>query len=172
MGADADTSEESGETMSKRDPNSLTGTIIGVLGLLLVLAVVMIVALVHRPAGALNVPKGYASMHVTVTDYAIQAPSSVPAGKYEVVLVNHGTIPHELVMWNTKRPADALPRRADGSVDEESASLESVLDSGSSLQPGETRVLFADLTTAGHYALVCNLPSHYKLGMHADLTAR
>jgi uncharacterized cupredoxin-like copper-binding protein len=45
-----------------------------------------------------------------------------------------------------------------------------VLDSGSSLQPGETRILFADLTATGHYALVYNLPAHYRLGMHAHLT--
>jgi uncharacterized cupredoxin-like copper-binding protein len=156
--------------MSKRDPNSLTGTIIGVLSVLLVIALVLIVAMARRPAGALNVPKGYAVLRVAVTDYAIQAPSSLPADKYEVVLVNHGTIPHELVMWSTKSLAAALPRHQNGSVDEESAALESVLDSGSSLQPGETRVMFADLTNAGHYALVCNLPAHYRLGMHADLT--
>jgi uncharacterized cupredoxin-like copper-binding protein len=157
--------------MSKRDPNSLTGTIIGVMSVLLVLSVVFIVALVKRPAHALDVPKGYAVMHVTVDDYAISAPSAVPTGRYVVELVNHGSVPHELVMWQTKRPADALPRRKDGDVDEESAALEGVLDSGSSLQPGETRILFADLTNAGHYALVCNLPDHYRLGMHADVTA-
>jgi uncharacterized cupredoxin-like copper-binding protein len=156
--------------MSKRDPSSLTGTIIGVMSVMLVVALILIVGLVRRPAGALNVPKGYALMHVTVTDYAISAPSSMPAGKYEVVLVNRGRIPHELVMWNTKLPAAALPRSKDGSVDEESSALDSVLDSGSSLQPGETRVLFADLTATGHYALVCNLPGHYRLGMHVDLT--
>jgi len=156
--------------MSKRDANSLTGTIIGVLSLLLVVALVLIIAMARRPAGAFNVPKGYAVMHVTATDYAIQAPSSLPADKYEVVLVNHGSVPHELVMWSTQSSAAALPREKDGSVDEESAVLDSVMDSGSSLQPGETRVMFADLTAAGHYALVCNLPAHYRLGMHADLT--
>ena len=156
--------------MSKRDSNSLTGTIIGVLSLLLVIALVLIVAMARRPAGAFNVPKGYAVLHVTVTDYAIQAPTSLAADKYEVVLVNHGTVAHELVMWSTKSSAAALPREKDGSVNEESAALEGVLDSGSSLQPGETRVMFADLTAAGHYVLVCNLPDHYRLGMHADLT--
>jgi uncharacterized cupredoxin-like copper-binding protein len=159
-----------GDTESERDPNSLTATITGVLTLLLVLSVVFIVALVKHPAHALDIPKGYAVMHVTVDDYAIRAPSSMPTGKYVVVLVNHGTVPHELVMWQTKRPADALPRGKDGDVDEESASLEGVLDSGSSLQPGETRILFADLTNPGHYALVCNLPDHYRRGMHEDLT--
>jgi uncharacterized cupredoxin-like copper-binding protein len=160
-----------GDTVSKRDPNSLSGTVIGVLSLLLVLAVVLIVALARRPAGALNVPHGYGVIHVTESDYAIRAPSSLPTGRYEVVLVNDGSVPHELVMWATKRAANALPLGKDGDVDEESAVLDSVLDSGSSLQPGETRILFADLTAAGHYALVCNLPRHYRLGMHADLTA-
>ena len=57
--------------MSKRDPNSLTGTIIVVMSVLLLLGVVFIVALVNRPAGALNVPKGYDLTHVTVDDYAM-----------------------------------------------------------------------------------------------------
>jgi uncharacterized cupredoxin-like copper-binding protein len=72
-------------------------------------------------------------------------------------------------MFQTKDRADALPLRKDGSVDEESDALTSVLDSGGSLDPGESRVLFADLTTPGHYAMVCNLPKHYHLGMHLDL---
>jgi uncharacterized cupredoxin-like copper-binding protein len=75
-------------------------------------------------------------------------------------------------MWSTKDSATALPVRKDGSVDEESDTLEGVLDSGSSLRPHETRILYADLTTAGHYVLVCNLPDHYRLGMRADLTVR
>ena len=156
--------------MSKRDPNSLVGTVIGVLTLLLVMCVVVIVALVNRPAGALNVPKGYQLVHITVTEYGIHAPAALPKGNYEVVLTNHGSIPHELVMWSTKSSATALPRRQDGSVDEESDTLESVLDSGSALGPRETRILYAELTSAGHYVLVCNLPAHYRLGMHADLT--
>jgi uncharacterized cupredoxin-like copper-binding protein len=155
--------------MSAVERNSLVKTIVAVLIMLVLVASALIVDLARRPAGALNVPKGYAVAHVTLTDYAIQAPVSLPKGDYEFVLTNRGSVPHELVMWATKAPASALPLRKDGSVDEESDQLDGVLDSGSSLAPGETRILFADLTEAGHYALVCNLPMHYRLGMHQDL---
>jgi len=155
--------------MSGLERSSLLKTIFVVLIMLVVLASALIVDLARRPAGALNVPKGYAVAQVTVTDYAIQAPASLPKGDYEFVLTNRGSVPHELVMWATKASASALPLRKDGSVDEESDLLDSVLDSGSSLVPGETRILFADLTEAGHYALVCNLPMHYRLGMRQDL---
>ena len=154
------------------ESSSLVGTTFGVTLVLLGVAVAIIVALLMRPAGALNVPKGYAVVHVSETDYAIQAPSSLPRGNYEFVLANRGSVPHELVMWSTNAAAATLPLRKDGTVDEESSQLDSVLDSGSALAPGETRILYADLTAPGHYALVCNLPAHYRLGMHADLTVR
>jgi uncharacterized cupredoxin-like copper-binding protein len=159
--------------MAQRNDHALMPTLLGVSTLLLALAIMMIAALAMRPAGGIEVPKGYHVVNVTLTEFAITGvPSSVPAGEYEFVITNHGTIPHELVMWQTKYDANALPRRANGSVDEESGDLTSVLDTGSSLQPGETRIVFADLTTAGHYAMACNLPTHYHAGMYADLTAR
>jgi uncharacterized cupredoxin-like copper-binding protein len=156
--------------MSAVERNSVVKTIVVVLVMLVIVATALIVDLARRPAGALNIPRGYALAQVTVTDYAIQAPATLPKGDYEFVLTNRGSVPHELVMWATKAPAAALPLRKDGSVDEESDQLDSVLDSGSSLAPGETRILFADLTEVGHYALVCNLPMHYRLGMHHDLS--
>ncbi len=158
--------------MSNNGEHSPVRTVVGVLVLLLVLAITVIVNLENRPAGALNVPKGYSVVHVTLSDFAVHGPSSVARGNYEFVVVNDGTMPHELVMWSTKHAAAALPLRKDGDVNEDSDSLDSVLDSGSALAPGETRILYADLTNAGHYALVCNLAGHYHLGMHADLSVR
>jgi uncharacterized cupredoxin-like copper-binding protein len=156
--------------MATDKPNSLTGTIMFVLVTFLVIAGVTIAGLLVRPSGALDVPKGDHVAHVSLSDYAVNGPASLPAGKYEVVITNRGTVPHELVIFGTKRTAAALPLQKDGSVDEESGALTNVLDSGSSLAPGETRVVFADLTSPGHYAMVCNLAGHYHLGMHADLT--
>jgi uncharacterized cupredoxin-like copper-binding protein len=45
------------------------------------------------------------------------------------------------------------------------------MDSGSSLAPGETRVLGANLDP-GTYVIVCNLPGHYRLGMHQTITVK
>jgi hypothetical protein len=155
--------------MRKNNSNSVTGSVVAVLILLLCMSIALIANLLTRPAGALNVPKGYRTVNITLRDYAIEGPPSLPRGNYEFVAVNHGTGPHELVMWSTRDKAAALPLRKSGDVNEESSALESTVDSGSALAPGETRILYADLTTAGHYALVCNLPAHYRLGMHLDL---
>jgi len=147
----------------------LKSTFVGVAFVLLVVLAIMVGVLAGRPSGALAVPHGYRMVNVKLVDFAISGPTALPAGKYEFVVTNAGRIPHELVMWQTKDSAAALPLVKDGSVDEESDTLDGVLDSGSSLDPGETRILFADLTTAGHYAMVCNLPAHYHSGMHLDL---
>src|SRR5690242_492518 len=118
--------------MAKRDPNSLTGTVIWVLVAFLFMASLIIAGLLARPSGALDVPKGDHIAHVSLSEYAIRGPSSLPAGKYEFVISNHGGVPHELVIFATKNPGSALPLRKDGNVDEEADTLTSVLDSGSS----------------------------------------
>jgi uncharacterized cupredoxin-like copper-binding protein len=153
----------------RADYNALKGTFLGVACTLLVVAGLIIGVLAGRPSNALAVPSGYRAIAVTLSDYRIAGPTSLAAGKYEFVVKNKGSVPHELVMFQTKDGANALPLRKDGSVDEESEALTGVVDSGSSLDPGETRILFADLTETGHYVMVCNLPTHYRLGMKLDL---
>jgi len=44
-----------------------------------------------------------------------------------------------------------------------------VFDSGDNVAVGTTK-LFHTALAAGHYVLVCNLPGHYKLGMHTAFT--
>ncbi len=76
------------------------------------------------------------------------------------------------MLFKTDRPADNLPLKPAGTADEDSDLLEAVVDSGSALAPGETRLLTANLD-AGHYVLVCNLPpDHYKAGMRLDITVK
>jgi uncharacterized cupredoxin-like copper-binding protein len=81
------------------------------------------------------------------------------------------TIPHEFVIFKTDTPAAQLKLDANNEVDEAAKGLEDVVDSGSDIPPGETRLMAADLAP-GHYALVCNLPGHYGLGMHVDITVK
>jgi len=53
-------------------------------------------------------------------------------------------------------------------VNEDSPALSSVMDSGTSLDPGQTHLLTATLAP-GHYVIACNLPGHFLSGMHLDV---
>ena len=148
---------------------SVTRTALGISIGLLVCAVALIVGLAGRPAHGFALPPGYHVVHVEEFDYGFRlSESSLPAGKVVFVDTNRGTIPHEFVMFKTDDHASSLPLKDDKSVNEDADSLESVADSGSSLAPGETRLITAELD-AGHYALVCNLPAHYQAGMRQDI---
>ena len=73
---------------------------------------------------------------------------------------------HKLLLFRTNLPANALPLRSDGNVDEESPLLHSVADSGNQTAPGDYKsVPTKEALTPGHYVAVCNLPGHYHLGM-------
>jgi len=156
-------------TTRTQDPR-LAPTVIGVLTVLLVCAALLIVALAVRPSGGLAVPHGSQVLHVDERDFALQlATTRLHAGTYVFVDTNHGPSAHELVMWKTDDPANRLPLLPNHRVNEESSQLSSVLDSGTSLDPGQTRLLTATLPP-GHYVLACNLPGHFTSGMHLDIT--
>ena len=152
-----------------RRPASRT-IVIGSALLVAIAIVVAIVAIVSRPAHGVPVPRGTTVVHVDEHDFGIQVQTThLHAGNFVFVDTNHGPSAHELVMWKTTDPADRLPLRANLRVNEDSPQLTSMLDSGSSLRPGETRILTAALGP-GHYVVVCNLPGHYHAGMHVDIT--
>ena len=96
---------------------------------------------------------------------------TVAPGKVGFDVHNDASVPHEFVVFKTDLDADDLPLGKDGDVIEDSPDLDDVIDSGSALAPGSSRALFGELT-AGHYAVVCNLPGHYHNGMHIDLDVR
>jgi uncharacterized cupredoxin-like copper-binding protein len=136
----------------------------------IVLAGAAIVIAVTRPAHGLPIPRGSTVVHIDERDFAIHMQTTLlHTGNYVFVDRNHGPSAHELVMWKTPDPANRLPLRANHRVNEEAPELESTIDSGSSLQPGETRILTANLEP-GHYVIVCDLPGHYLAGMHVDIT--
>jgi uncharacterized cupredoxin-like copper-binding protein len=135
--------------------------VVGVIVVGAVIAIVVGVAL-YAPAHPLT---------VTATDYRIQMPPVMRAGTYKISFVNHGAQPHELLVFRTTLPAGALPIDAAGNVVEDSPRLHGVLDSGNGLASNGTQSLKVRLTP-GHYAVVCNLPTHYRFGMWRDLTVR
>jgi len=73
---------------------------------------------------------------------------------------------HEFVVLQTDLSADQLPLDADGNVEEDK--LTSMGEKGD-LAAGQSADLALKLP-AGHYMLICNLPGHFKLGMHTAFT--
>ena len=111
----------------------------------------------------------FPSVTATESDFAIHLSAShVAAGPYALVAANRGPSAHELVVFRTTLAPDKLPLGADGNVIEDSPQLVKVADSGASVPPGQSRTLYTVLTP-GSYVFVCNLPGHYRLGMHAAL---
>jgi hypothetical protein len=149
---------------------SLLPTFLGVSVALLVCAVIIIIGLAGRSTGGLKLPAGYNVVKVDEFTYGFRLPTtSLPAGNTLFVDDNIAQIPHEFVIFKTDLPGDRLPLGPDKDVVEDSRELEDAVDSGSDIPPSQTRLLAADLEP-GHYVLVCNLPGHYGLGMHVDIT--
>ncbi len=108
---------------------------------------------------------------VKTTNFHISMPTKLRAGRHTLAYTNGGSAPHEILLFRTDRPGNALPLRSDGNVDEESPLLHSVADSGNQTAPGGSEsVPTKEPLTPGHYVAVCNLPGHYRLGMWLNVT--
>ncbi len=111
-------------------------------------------------AAAAAVPS---STKAVLNEFSIApAPAKVAAGKVSFNVNNAGKIEHEFVVIRTNKPAADLLK---GNEADETGNVGEV----GSVLPGQTKNLKLNLK-AGHYALICNLPGHYKSGQHADLT--
>jgi uncharacterized cupredoxin-like copper-binding protein len=91
---------------------------------------------------------------------------SVPAGRTKFTVANVGTLKHEMVVVKTPTPAGQLPTNAAGEASEKGA-----VGEVSDLGPGRADALTLNLKP-GHYALICNLPGHYKAGMFTNFRVR
>jgi uncharacterized cupredoxin-like copper-binding protein len=112
---------------------------------------------------------GDAGRHmVRITEHEMAVSLSttrVPAGQVTFVVRNSGTIPHELVVLRWTGDPRNLPRKGYKAVEGKLAVGEvEELDPG---HVGEATLVLKP----GKYLLICNVPGHYQLGMHAVLTA-
>ncbi|MGB2851522.1 MAG: hypothetical protein WBB30_08700 [Solirubrobacterales bacterium] len=121
--------------------------------------------------GGAEVPAGQADSTVTVSlgEFFIKLDeSSVDAGNIAFTVSNDGALEHEFVVIKTDTPPADLPV-VDGDVDEEAAG--EVPGEIPSVKVGATEDLTLSLD-AGKYALICNLPGHYKGGQFTGFTVR
>ena len=115
-----------------------------------------------------NAP-GANTLTINQKDFAITlAPATVAAGEVTLVIRNAGPSAHELKVFRTNLPEDQLPTASSGDVNETGPGVTRVAATPSTTNPGGTQQLTATLTP-GRYVLICNLPAHYHLGMHAVL---
>jgi uncharacterized cupredoxin-like copper-binding protein len=112
------------------------------------------------------------SVAVTEKDFSITpSVTEVPGGLIDFTVNNSGPAEHEFLIFKTDLAPDQLPLGTDGRVDESSDKASKVFDSGANIPVGGTKTFHAALVPGG-YVLVCNLPGHYKAGMHTAFTAK
>lgn len=91
--------------------------------------------------------------------------SSVPAGPVTFAITNEGVKEHEFVILSTDQPAGQLEMNGD----EANEDAYTAVDEVEGIAGGETANLSVTLKP-GHYALICNIKGHYRMGMNADFT--
>lgn len=90
--------------------------------------------------------------------------TSVPAGNVRVKAKNTGSTEHELVFVRTDMPEDKLPVK-DNKVDETQVELAGEIEK---FPAGKSESATLNLP-AGRYVVICNIATHYGLGMHTVL---
>jgi uncharacterized cupredoxin-like copper-binding protein len=118
-------------------------------------------------SAANNVPANQVT--VSQKDFAITLNrASVVTGEVTFVIHNAGPSPHELKVFRTDLPETQLPTASTGDINETGAGVTRVAAAPTTTSPGGTQQLTATLAP-GRYVIVCNLPAHYRLGMHTVL---
>jgi uncharacterized cupredoxin-like copper-binding protein len=104
------------------------------------------------------------TVRATLTEMRITvSPLRVPAGKVTFVAHNLGSVEHELIVV-------PFPQSGKLSVTHFRANESAAVGEVHELKPGETGSVTLMLKP-GRYALICNVPGHYQLGMHTTLQA-
>jgi uncharacterized cupredoxin-like copper-binding protein len=104
----------------------------------------------------------------TLKEYSLELSATTTApGSVTFTVTNSGTMVHEFVVLQTDVQAADLPLTNGAVTEDDYTSMGEVAD----LAPGASGTMTATLT-AGHYAIICNLPGHVSQGMVADLTVQ
>lgn len=112
---------------------------------------------------------GATTVAVELAEYTVAAdPAEASSGDVTFAVSNVGTLVHEFVVIATASAPDALPTDEAGDVDETAEGIDVVVEIEDLAAEGAD-----DLTIAlepGPYVLICNIPTHYGLGMRTGFT--
>ena len=104
----------------------------------------------------------------TLADFSLHLSATpIHTGTNQLLIYNNGDEQHELVVFKIDQPVEALALTPEGDLNEEV--LTNVSD-GDNVAPKTTATRTVDLTEAGTYLFVCNLPGHFKKGMFTTVT--
>jgi hypothetical protein len=116
-------------------------------------------------------------VEITLTEWSVETnKDSLPEGPIEFTVKNEGEREHELVIVRTDIPADELPAKDDGSLDEDAAGVD-VEHEIEEIEDGDDAGRTYSLDP-GAYVLLCNIveeidgeeTSHYAQGMRTEFT--
>jgi uncharacterized cupredoxin-like copper-binding protein len=93
---------------------------------------------------------------------------AVSAGKVAITAPNKGKVEHELVLLKTNTDPAKLKTEKDGEVNEDAYTGPGEIPDVESGETGKTTLNLKP----GTYAMVCNVPGHYKAGMYGSVTAK
>jgi plastocyanin len=133
------------------------------------LALASVVGLVAACGGqAGSSPSG---VPVTLREFSVTVASSLPAGSNKLAIQNSGTTLHELEVFTVPAGVDpANIPQSNGVADTNSVGM-TLVDEVENIAPGTGSNLTVNLQP-GTYVFMCNLPTHYGLGMHATVTVQ
>lgn len=89
-------------------------------------------------------------------------------GSVQFVIENGGELTHEFLVLKTDLAQEKLPLNGDQTAVDEAGSGVDLVGEKSAIAPGADATLSFDDLAPGKYVLICNVPGHYGLGMHAS----
>ena len=121
-----------------------------------------------EPAVEPTEPASETTIDVSLSEFVLEpSTDTASAGTFTFNVTSNGAIFHNLRVIATDLAPDALPTDdATFSADEEQLD---VVASTEDLDPGEQETLTVELA-AGSYVLICNIATHYDLGMAVAFT--
>jgi len=134
--------------------------------LAILVASVLLIAGCAAAEPEVDITKG--QIRADLRDHTITLTSpEVRAGEVTFVARNRGGSAHDLIVIKTDLAPDKLP--VDGQT--QKAREDGRVDGIELLGPGKSGNLRVTLAP-GHYVIICNVATHYALGMRTELTVR
>ncbi|MDQ1485478.1 MAG: hypothetical protein QOJ62_1171 [Actinomycetota bacterium] len=115
---------------------------------------------------------GGSRVDITIRDFKIDVPATLPSGRVTLVVHGAGPTMHELNIAWTDLGVHNLPVHKDGTIsDKENTAHFTHLGELEGIDIGQKQSLTVQLEAGKQYVLYCNMDGHYMADMVAQVTA-